>query len=198
MSAQLQRFNINFRPAVPAEAELVKAANTAPMPAAVYLRGAALAGHALLAAGCRLLEDGSLLVPGPGGVLVQLRPAEIIAVAKRRDFLQGIGDQAASGAATDSPAAPVATPALPKPAPAAAAAPTPTPTPTPTPAPAPAPTAIPVRAPAATQEPVVSAAPAPASEAPGQADGAAPNAEETADREHIASVALRSLGFDVT
>ena len=81
MSAQLQRFNINFRPAVPAEAELVKAANTGPMPAAVYLRGAALAGHALLAAGCRLLEDGSLLVPGPGGVLVQLRPSEIVAVA---------------------------------------------------------------------------------------------------------------------
>ena len=189
MSAQLQRFNINFRPAVPAEAELVKAANTAPMPAAVYLRGAALAGHALLAAGCRLLEDGSLLVPGPGGVLVQLRPAEIIAVAKRRDFLQGIGDQAASGAATDSPAAPVATPALPKPAPAAA--------PTAAPAPVRAPAPVKGVEPAAAQEPVVGASSAPAAETPGQADGAA-GAEETADRDQIASVALRSLGLDVT
>lgn len=189
MSAQLQRFNINFRPAVPAEAELVKAANRGPMPAAVYLRGAALAGHALLAAGCRLLEDGSLLVPGPGGVLVQLRPSEIVAVAKRRDFLQGIGDQAASGTAAGSPAAPAGTPALPKPAHAAA------------PAAAPAPVRAPAPAkgvePAAAQGQVVGATPAPAAEPPGQADVAA-GAEQTADRDQIASVALRSLGLEVT
>lgn len=179
MSAQLQRFNINFRPAVPAEAELVKAANTAPMPAAVYLRGAALAGHALLAAGCRLLEDGSLLVPGPGGVLVQLRPAEIIAVAKRLDFLQGIGQQSSSGHTEAAPAAPAAAAVAPRPAPVKAVDATPEPAPVPAEPPAPAPARQTVT---------------------GTAMSASEAAEDSggdSERNQIASTALRSLGLGI-
>lgn len=171
MSAQLQRFNINFRRSIPAEADLVQAANQAAMPAAVYLRGAALAGHALLAAGCRLLEDGSLLVPGPGGALVQLRPAEIIAVARRRDILQGGEVEPTRSSGHAAPARPNDSEPAPAPAPRGAA-------PQPAPAPPPLPRAAPPKAEAAT-----------AGSSEDQGDGT------DSEQNEIADTALRSLGL---
>lgn len=78
MTAKPQRHYFVLRPGHAAEGALAASAARAPIPAAAYLRRAALAGHTFAEAGFRILEDGKLLVPVKGQWL-QVTPAMVAA-----------------------------------------------------------------------------------------------------------------------
>lgn len=84
MSANsLSRYRINLRAAVPEEAALMRAADSGATPAAVFLRGAAVLGHALITLGIRPLDDGTLLVPTDNGVRIGVSPEALLETLQR-------------------------------------------------------------------------------------------------------------------
>lgn len=108
MSANsLTRYRINLRAAVPEEAALMRAADSGATPAAVFLRGAAVLGHALLTLGIRPLEDGTLLVPTATGVRMGVSPEALLETLQRG--LLGAQGHAAVSSALPPSAAPAVT-----------------------------------------------------------------------------------------